>query len=174
MSELVQRNTTSSTVRGWISNSSCWHLDTWLLELGGKPILLARTQRGTGAIVGLLAWELQRERSGFGLWERGRVLEPYEANAAYPLVQHGGQGLAITSPGAVKLFGSASQADLAFKACIAPLAELWPRGDYPRRSIRHHMVRPVYVTNPCDQFRNLYAETGRAGRDVRFAAAAKA
>lgn len=162
MAALVHRNTVNSTALRWISASTCWHLDTWFYSVQDNPWLVARTADGTGQLIGITAWELRR--NAFELWERGATmaLQPDQLTGL-------GAGLLVTDPLARKLFGSAAQADTAFKLCAQPLGQLWPRGSYARRSIRHHMLAPVYVSDPCDTFRNLYAETGRAGRDIAFA-----
>ena len=162
MALLVHRNTQTSTAQRWIAVSTCWHLDTWFFIVQEQPWLVARTADGMGKLIGLTAWELRC--NAFALWERGASMA-LEPDALATL----GDGVLITSPQARAVFGGPVQADAAFKCTAQPLGALWPRGTYPRRSIRHHMVAPVYAFDPAQGFRNMYAETGRAERDIAFA-----
>lgn len=152
--KLVHRSTINPSVLRWIQSIHCWHLDTWLhADDYGRAFVLARTGTGHGRELGQQWFSIAPDALSI------LHLVACSAPIASTEIQlHGRHGRDILP---------ASQ-DV-FWRLIAPLADLWPRGTFKRRSIAHHMIAPTHVVEPTEGILNYYASTGRELRDIQHA-----
>lgn len=138
----IRRPYATTRTLNWIATRACWHLDAWLASTPqGLPYFYVETHAG--------GWE---RLGAFAFAVRNGDCEPVQAET-------------IHDP-----FNSTLELTPALNVLhwryIAPLAELWPRGEYPRRSVVFHYVRTI-PCEPMDGLPNWYSVTGRAYRDRR-------
>lgn len=159
VSTMQHRSNTTGQVHKWISAKTCWHLDVWLYEYtaGDTAQLLVRAETSAGGTrpIGGVWWRLHTDHAG--------VLGMYTVQGQ-PDAAHL-KPLAMGTPAQRWI---CPQLEDEYWRVLYPLVQLWPRGDFKRRSVRLHFVMPT-VPDPMDGMRNAYGETGRAARDAGFA-----
>lgn len=154
---IVRRPYATARVLDWIAPRTCWHLDVWLRRTtNGHLYFDARTHAGAWELLGRNVWYIRAPV--VGQWEA----VPIDAATLGDTARHA--SLALND---LPALDCARVNELHWRH-IAPLASLWPRGDYPRRSCAFHYIAalPAY-DDPTRGMVNGYAYSRRAERDLR-------
>jgi hypothetical protein len=155
---MVHRKHCTPQVFGWVYNKNCWHLDVFLYyDTFSNLYIKAATSIAGTTVIGEVWFTLARD-DVFGIYQLVPIEPPSELNYLKEGV--------LNMPSIRKALGSDWHAQDVFWRLLAPLQTLWPRGEYRRRSVAFHMVKPLGVDDPCEGIQNDYEHTGRAVRDA--------
>lgn len=126
----------------WISARSCWHLDCWLYAIHNDVYLRAETSIGGTDTIGKQWYRIAEGQAPVAVRVNGTDnLKAISLRYAPWLQNYHWQYL-------------------------RPIADLWPRGQFKRRSVVFHYALPVAVNEPTEGLQNWYALTGRQERDL--------
>lgn len=144
----------SARVLDHIATRECWHLDAWLrLSNADHWYFDVQTHAGGWERLGRSIWYIRRPL--IGPWEAVPMnTDPNPHDPCLTLPQ-----LTLTD---------AAHVNALHWRHIAPLAKLWPHGDYRRRSICFHYVAPIPL-DPMTGLTNHYSSSWRAERDLKLA-----